>query len=191
MCGGSSNIFYNKEIQQWSDYSFSEISNRYAKHGLPWWLSIKRIRLQWRRCGFYSWIEKIPWRRKWQPTPGFFTGKSYAERSLECYSSWDRRVEQDLALKQQQCWVQLLIQCSSYVTHSAFPENILLPKIRGTWIPLSTVSKDLTIHPPHLILARGWTTASKTISKISLSPQIGSLVIFYTNMHFSILYFSA
>ena len=130
MCvwGGSSNIFYNKEIQQWSDYSFSEISNRYAKHGLPWWLNIKRIRLQWRRCRFYSWIEKIPWRRKWQPTPGFFTGKSYAERSLECYSSWDRRVEQDLALKQQQCWVQLLIQCSSYVTHSAFPENILLPR---------------------------------------------------------------
>ena len=28
-----------------------------------------------RRCGFDPWIGKIPWRRKWQPTPGILARK--------------------------------------------------------------------------------------------------------------------
>jgi len=28
-----------------------------------------------RRRGFDPWVRKIPWRRKWQPTPGFLPGK--------------------------------------------------------------------------------------------------------------------
>ena len=32
-------------------------------------------------------VEKIPWRRKWQPTPVFLPGKSHGQRSLEGYSS--------------------------------------------------------------------------------------------------------
>jgi len=35
-----------------------------------------------RRPGFYPWVRKIPWRRKWQPTPVFFPGKSHGQRSL-------------------------------------------------------------------------------------------------------------
>ena len=34
---------------------------------------------QCRRCKrprFYPWVRKIPWRRKWQPTPIFLPGKS-------------------------------------------------------------------------------------------------------------------
>ena len=34
---------------------------------------------------FDSWVGKIPWRRKWQPTPGFFPGKSHGQRSLAGY----------------------------------------------------------------------------------------------------------
>ena len=30
---------------------------------------VKRIRLPSRRPGFDLWVEKIPWRRKWQTTP--------------------------------------------------------------------------------------------------------------------------
>ena len=30
---------------------------------------VKEITCQWRRHGFHSWVIKIPWRRKWQPTP--------------------------------------------------------------------------------------------------------------------------
>ena len=33
--------------------------------------SDRRICLQCRRLEFSPWIEKIPWRRKWQPTPVF------------------------------------------------------------------------------------------------------------------------
>ena len=29
-----------------------------------------------KRCGFDPWVEKIPWRRKWQPTPVFLPGES-------------------------------------------------------------------------------------------------------------------
>ena len=29
------------------------------------------------------WVRKIPWRRKWQPTPVFLPGKYHAQRSLK------------------------------------------------------------------------------------------------------------
>ena len=34
---------------------------------------------------------KIPWRRKWQPTPVFLPGKSHGQRSLVGYSPWHRK----------------------------------------------------------------------------------------------------
>ena len=39
-----------------------------------------------RRCGFDSWVGKIPWRRAWQPTPVFLPGESHGRRSLVGYS---------------------------------------------------------------------------------------------------------
>ena len=41
-----------------------------------------------RRRRFEAWVGKIPWRRKWQPTPVFLPGKSPGERSLVGYSLW-------------------------------------------------------------------------------------------------------
>ena len=35
-----------------------------------------------------SWVGKIPWRRKWQPTPVFLPGESHGLRSLVGYSPW-------------------------------------------------------------------------------------------------------
>ena len=35
-----------------------------------------------RRCRFNLWVRKIPWRKKWQPTPVFFPGKLHGQRSL-------------------------------------------------------------------------------------------------------------
>ena len=53
--------------------------------------------------GLNCWVRKIPWRRKWQPTPVFLSGKSHAQRSLAGYRSWaQERVRHDLATKQQQ-----------------------------------------------------------------------------------------
>jgi len=41
------------------------------------------------QCRFNSWILKIPWRRKWQPSPVFLPGKFHGQRSLVGYSSWN------------------------------------------------------------------------------------------------------
>ena len=39
------------------------------------------------RHEFSSWVGKIPWKRKMQPTPGFLLGESHGQRSLAGYSS--------------------------------------------------------------------------------------------------------
>ena len=44
--------------------------------------------LQHRRPGFNPWVEKIPWRRKWLPTPVFLPGESHEYRRLVRYSPW-------------------------------------------------------------------------------------------------------
>ena len=44
--------------------------------------------LQFRRRRFKPWVGKIPWRRKWQPTPVFLPGKSCGQRSLVGCSPW-------------------------------------------------------------------------------------------------------
>ena len=59
--------------------------------GLPRLLSSKELVCQHRRHkrrGFDPWFRKIPWRRKWQPTPVFLPGESHGHRNLVGYSSW-------------------------------------------------------------------------------------------------------
>ena len=52
--------------------------------------------MQCGRPGFGLWVRKIPWRRKWQPTPVFLPGKSLGffllgRRSLADYSPCGRK----------------------------------------------------------------------------------------------------
>ena len=54
-------------------------------------LAVKESDCQCKRLGFYPWVRKIPWRKKWQLTPVFLPGKSPRQRSLA--SSSDRDVE--------------------------------------------------------------------------------------------------
>ena len=49
------------------------------------------ICLQCRRPGFYHWVRKIPWRRKWPPTPVLLPGKSHGRRSMVGYSPRGRK----------------------------------------------------------------------------------------------------
>jgi len=47
--------------------------------GPPWWLSWYRICLpmqEMQETRVCPWVQKIPWRRKWQPTPVFLPGES-------------------------------------------------------------------------------------------------------------------
>ena len=60
--------------------------------GFPKWCSGKESTCQCRRhkrCRVYLWTGKIPWSRKWQPTPVFLPGKFYGQRSLAGCSLWD------------------------------------------------------------------------------------------------------
>jgi len=58
---------------------------------LPRWLSGKESACQCRRCCFDPWVGKIPWRRKWQPTPVFLLGESHRQRSLVGNGPWGQR----------------------------------------------------------------------------------------------------
>ena len=51
-------------------------------------LVVKNKQLLLKRCRFKfnPWVRKIPWRRKWQPTPVFLPGESHGQRSLGGYS---------------------------------------------------------------------------------------------------------
>ena len=58
------------------------------------WLKKKKFTCQGRRLrslGFSPWIWKIPWRRKWKPTPVFLPGKFHGQGSLAEYSPWGHK----------------------------------------------------------------------------------------------------
>ena len=54
--------------------------------GFPGGSSGKETACQYKRH-IDPWVEKIPWRRRWQPTP-IFAGQSHRQRSLVGYSQW-------------------------------------------------------------------------------------------------------
>ena len=50
------------------------------------WYSGKESTCQYRRYKryqFHPWDRKMPWRRKWQPTPVFLPGRPHGQRSLQ------------------------------------------------------------------------------------------------------------
>ena len=55
------------------------------------WHIGKEFACQHRKCRFNPWVRKIPWSRKWQPTPVFLSGKFHGERSLADYSPWGHK----------------------------------------------------------------------------------------------------
>ena len=81
--------------QKWSDvipqifkYRIT-IRSETSLRVLSWCLSVKESACQFRRCKrhrFDSWVRKIPWSRKWQPTPVFLPEKFDGQRSLVGYS---------------------------------------------------------------------------------------------------------
>ena len=58
---------------------------------LPWWLRWYSICLQCGRPVFDPWVRKIPWRRKWQPTPVLLPRKFHGWRTLVGYSPWGHK----------------------------------------------------------------------------------------------------
>ena len=74
-----------------------------GRYGLPFWLNGKESTCQCRKHGSNPWVVKIPWRRKWQPTPLFLPGKPHGQRRLAGYSPCaSKRMGHNLEIKQQQ-----------------------------------------------------------------------------------------
>ena len=44
-----------------------------------------------RETRFNPWVGKIPWRRKWQPTPVFLPGEFHGQMSLVGYNPWGHK----------------------------------------------------------------------------------------------------
>ena len=52
---------------------------------------VKNLPANPRDVGLILGFEKIPWRKKWQPTPVFLLGKSHGQRSLADYDPWGHK----------------------------------------------------------------------------------------------------
>ena len=62
-------------LERWAKYTNRQFRSPGGSDG-------KASVYQCGRPGFDSWVGKIPWRRKWQPTPVLLPRKSYGWRSL-------------------------------------------------------------------------------------------------------------
>ena len=63
--------------------------NKGGARYFPGGASGKELACQGRRLNRHwldPWVRKIPWKRAWQPTPGFLPGESHGQRSLMGYS---------------------------------------------------------------------------------------------------------
>ena len=127
---------------------------------LPKWLRGKDSTCQCRilrRLGFDAWVRKIPWRRKWQPTPVFLSGNSMDKGAWWATVHVVPRVGHD--------WAHTHISCHSFSTlplphiHSSyavatdwsqlgytvftFPRSLLLSRI-FMLMPLSHLIRNWT-----------------------------------------------
>ena len=73
--------------------------------------SDSRVCLQCGRPSFYPLVGKIPWRRKWLPTPVFLPGESHGQRSLVGYSPWGCKESDMTEAIQHAYWMYFLV-CS-------------------------------------------------------------------------------
>ena len=61
---------------------------------------LKNLPFQCRRCRFHPWAGKVPWRRKWKPTPVFLPGESpWAEELDGLQFMRSQRVRHDWTTK--------------------------------------------------------------------------------------------
>ena len=89
-------------------------------------------------------VGKIPWRRKWEPTPVFLPGKSHGQRTLAGYSPWccqesDRTEQVSMAQ-------YMLVNKSSFLNI-----GLGLLKVQETWsviLPLPQITvNERNINP--------------------------------------------
>jgi len=77
------------------------------------------------------WVRKIPWRRKWQPTPVFLSGKSHGQRNLAGYIGL-QRVRYDWATKHSHSLFSWIFSCSPWPMR-AYPWLMASWAIKTEW----------------------------------------------------------
>ena len=86
---------------------------------------------RYKRHRFDPWIGKIPWSRKWQPTPVFLLGKFHGQRSLAGYSPWGcKESDPTEQLNTQLMYSVVLVsgaQCSNSVILYSFFFRLFFP----------------------------------------------------------------
>ena len=89
-------------------------SSHKEKKGFLGSSSNKEPTCQCRRCKrhrFDLWVMKIPYSRKWQPTPVFLPGKFHGQRRLVGYSSWGCK-ESDMT---EQLNTEVMVELEDYL----------------------------------------------------------------------------
>ena len=151
----------------------------YTPLWLPRWLSGKEAACQWRRHKFDPWVRKIPWKKKWQPTPTFLPGKSHEQRSLAGYSPWsckEQAIVHGVAKSQTRLsyWGYTYILCH-------FIQGIWgLWYLWGFWRQYQSIPRDglLACSPTKLGM---WKVAHK---KREFSWPLLLLLLFFQKAHF-------
>ena len=121
-------------------------------------------RLQCRRHKFNPWVWKIPWRRKWQPTPVFLPGEFYGQRNLAGYSPWSCKesdTTQWLTHYQEKMrrWIPTLVfmwesQMPNPINVTLFVPNSLQCLL--SQVPSSQMDRALVLAKNHLSDAWNW-----------------------------------
>ena len=87
--------------RNWGPNMLNKVLSGIKSTGLPRWHSGKESACQGRRRkthGFNPWVRKIPWRRKWQPTPVLLLEKFNGRRNLADYSPWGAESQSRLSM---------------------------------------------------------------------------------------------
>ena len=84
-------LYSTLDVLMIRNYTFICLGGSTPPPRLPRWHSGKESTCQCRsheRHEFDPWVEKIPWRTAWKPTPVLLPGESNGQRSLVGYSPW-------------------------------------------------------------------------------------------------------
>ena len=115
------------------------------------------------KCGFYPWVEKIPCRRAWQPTPVFWPGESHGQRSLAGYSPGGR-TESDMT------WHSLSVAACAALSKPFCWAVPWFPRVSSGGLGCELVDSENTQQRTWYITV-GWKWVSKWTNKIKPSEK--------------------
>ena len=143
---------------------------KYSCFGLPRWLSDKESTCQGRRLKrrrFETQVEKIHWRRRWQPTPILLPRKLHGWRSLVGYSPWGHKesdtISASLSLSYSLLGLRVPENWNNYWNHYMFPCpcTVIIVLTARESVSLPVVSDSVTL----------WTVVRQALLSLGFSRQ--------------------